>query len=351
MLAVIESHPVQYHAPVYRALQTQFGIPVTAIYGTDAGVAVYHDREFGVSLAWDTDLLSGYDARFIRRTGSGRNSDSGEARARGLRALLKTLKPQAVMMLGYGSRFDREALCAAWRTGSPLLFRGETTDHAVVRTRPSAWVRDTMLRALYRRMARLLYIGKHSLQHYRRLDVPEEKLIFAPYCVDTAPFACDEVARVRLRGSTRSELGLRGTDIAMLFSGKISERKAPELLVQAAGQLPLHLRSRTVLCFLGDGQMKPALQSAANQAPEVRVRFQGFRNQTQLSRYYHAADALVLPSRWGETWGLVVNEALHHGLPCLVSEAVGCAPDLIEPGRTGQVFETGSSQSLASALL
>jgi glycosyltransferase involved in cell wall biosynthesis len=80
------------------------------------------------------------------------------------------------------------------------------------------------------------------------------------------------------------------------------------------------------------------------------VCFLGFRNQTELSRYYHAADLVVLPSVQSETWGLVVNEALRHGVPCVVSEAVGCAPDLIEPGVTGGVSETGSAPSLTSAL-
>ena len=85
-------------------------------------------------------------------------------------------------------------------------------------------------------------------------------------------------------------------------------------------------------------------------AGATTIYFLGFQNQTQLSPFYHAADLLVLPSREGETWGLVVNEALHHGLPCLVSEPVGCAPDLIENGVTGMVFETCSAQSLAAAL-
>src|SRR5262245_22758868 len=85
-------------------------------------------------------------------------------------------------------------------------------------------------------------------------------------------------------------------------------------------------------------------------APRVEVRFLGFQNQTQLSRYYHAADLLALPSRQLETWGLVVNEALHHGLPAVVSEDVGCAPDLIEPGATGAVCETGSAEGLARCL-
>jgi len=47
---------------------------------------------------------------------------------------------------------------------------------------------------------------------------------------------------------------------------------------------------------------------------------------------------------------LVVNDALHHGLPCIVSDAVGCAPDLIENGVTGAVFESGSEESLARTI-
>ena len=323
---------------------------MTAIYGSDIGVAGYRDAEFGVSLAWDTDLLGGYDARFLGRT-TGRGDDGvDEVRARGAGQLLRTLKPQAVMLVGYGSRFDREALYEAWRSRFPLIFRAETTDHSQARTQARAWLRDVTLRALYRRFARVLYIGQRSLLHYQRLHVPDTKLIFAPYCVETAPFDCDEASRVRLRREVRADLGLAETDIAVLFAGKISERKGPDLLLDAVRELPQELRSRMCLCFLGDGQMKAALQSAAADAPPVRARFLGFQNQTRLSRYYHAADLMVLPSRRGETWGLVVNEALHHGVPCVVSEAVGCAPDLIRPGITGHVFETGSSASLAGAL-
>jgi len=82
----------------------------------------------------------------------------------------------------------------------------------------------------------------------------------------------------------------------------------------------------------------------------VHVEFAGFKNQRMLSPYYHAADLLVLPSQHSDTWGLVVNEALIHGLPCVVSTAVGCAEDLVIPGRTGEIFDVGSRSSLVAAL-
>jgi glycosyltransferase involved in cell wall biosynthesis len=56
---------------------------------------------------------------------------------------------------------------------------------------------------------------------------------------------------------------------------------------------------------------------------------------------------LVLPSSFGETWGLVVNEAMASGLPAIVSDRVGCAPDLIQRARTGEVFPCGDVRGLS----
>jgi glycosyltransferase involved in cell wall biosynthesis len=76
----------------------------------------------------------------------------------------------------------------------------------------------------------------------------------------------------------------------------------------------------------------------------------GFRNQSELGEAYGLADCLALPSDFPETWGLVVNEALHHGVPCVVTDTVGCAPDQVEPGITGEIIG-GTSESIANGLM
>ncbi len=349
-LAVIETHPIQYHAPIYRTLQQRFGVPVTAIYGSDFSVVGYRDSEFGTEFAWDTDLLSGYSSVFLSRVQEGGARTVNEVSADGLRRILQQINPAAVMIVGYSPGFHREAFWAAWRGGYPILFRGETTDHTQQRSPLKRWARDSFLRWFYGRCAALLYVGRRSLAHYRRLAVPEHKLFFSPYCVDTTPFQTDEEARKTWRPACRAELGVAGSDRVLLFSGKLIPQKAPELVLQAVKRLPPDMRERTIVLYLGDGALRASLETLAKQEPRVRVRLVGFQNQRALSRYYHAADLLVLPS-WGETWGLVVNEALHHGVPCVVSDAVGCAPDLIEPGVTGEVFRSGSAEALASTLL
>jgi glycosyltransferase involved in cell wall biosynthesis len=350
MLAVIETHPIQYHAPVYRALQRDFGVPVTAVYGSDFSLAGYRDSEFGATFAWDTDLLSGYASVFLARVVNGGARSVDHTSARGLGDVLRQLAPAAVLLVGYSPRFHQMACVQAWKTGRPLLLRAETTDHAVRRSGTKGWLRDRALRWLYQRCSRLLYVGQRSNQHFRRLGFADEKLVFSPYCVDTTSFELDESARTRLRSTTRQSLGIAAERKVLLLSGKLVHRKRPDLLLRAIKELPPRLREQVHVLVVGSGDQQPAFEALAAESPVVAVTCLGFQNQSRLSAVYHAADVLVLPSDSGETWGLVVNEALHHGVPCVVSDAVGSAPDLIRSGVTGETFETGSAPSLASAL-
>jgi glycosyltransferase involved in cell wall biosynthesis len=82
----------------------------------------------------------------------------------------------------------------------------------------------------------------------------------------------------------------------------------------------------------------------------IAATFAGFLNQTEMPKAYVAADCLVLPSDYGETWGLVVNEAMACGLPAVVSDRVGCGPDLVEDGVTGRIFPFGEVAALAGVI-
>jgi len=347
-LVVISTHPIQYQAPVYRSLQTQFGVSTTVIYGSDFSVSGYRDREFGTKFAWDTDLLSGYTPMFLSRVAAGGAASAETVTAKGISAVLRQLNPSAILLLGYRFRFDLRVFFAGRRTGAPLLFRAEAADHNRQRSKAKQLIRDTFLRGYYRQFERILYIGQNAFRHYQRLGCRDEQLIFSPYCVDTTVFKVSDDDRISLRESTRAEYGIASNSIVILFSGKLVPRKAPQLLIEAVQHLPAQPKEKITLVFLGDGELRPSLEQA--EGSNAAVRFVGFQNQTRLSSFYHAADMLVMPSLAEETWGLVVNEALHHGLPCLVSDRVGCAPDLIKAGVTGEIFAAGSSSALAEAI-
>jgi glycosyltransferase involved in cell wall biosynthesis len=82
---------------------------------------------------------------------------------------------------------------------------------------------------------------------------------------------------------------------------------------------------------------------------EPHVHWPGFVQYPDLPAYYGLAEAFILASTI-EPWGLVVNEAMASGLPVLVSQRCGCAPDLVREGQTGFTFDPEYPDSIAAAL-
>jgi glycosyltransferase involved in cell wall biosynthesis len=115
----------------------------------------------------------------------------------------------------------------------------------------------------------------------------------------------------------------------------------------AASRLRAAGRKTTVM-VAGSGPLEGELRGRA--APlGVKLILLGFQNQTEMPTCYAAAEH-VLPSGARETWGLVVNEALACGRPVVVSDAVGCAPDLAADGSVGRSFPIGDIRCLAEAI-
>jgi glycosyltransferase involved in cell wall biosynthesis len=107
------------------------------------------------------------------------------------------------------------------------------------------------------------------------------------------------------------------------------------------------LEPHPYLVIVGDGEERVALERQA--AGLEGVRFCGFRNQSELPRFFDMATVFVLPSRH-EPWGLIVNEVMNAGRAVVVSDEVGCQPDLVQDGVEGCVFPAGDVAALTDAL-
>lgn len=71
-IAVLNSHPIQYFAPLYAYLSASSDIEVTALYLSDCSIRGAQDHGFGRVVKWDIDLLAGYDHRFVKNAASAR---------------------------------------------------------------------------------------------------------------------------------------------------------------------------------------------------------------------------------------------------------------------------------------
>ena len=343
-LAIVATHPVQYQVPWYRALAEQGGVELT-VYFALLPTPEQQGVDFGVDFAWDVPLLEGYRWEALENTARHPSLRGFLAsRTPGVGETLARAAPDAVIVGGWNSLPLVQALRASRRLGVPCLVRAESS---ALRPRPP-WVRAAH-RVLLSRFDACLAIGTANRQFYLRNGVPAERIFPAPYFVDDDRFAAQAARWLPERTSIRSGWGIASEEVCFLFAGKlVPKKRVLDFLAACAAARRSDPRVRALV--VGTGEMDSAARGFAARH-ESGAEFAGFLNQTEISRAYVAADCLVLPSDFGETWGLVVNEGMVHGLPAIVSDRVGCGPDLVLEGVTGRIFPFGDVESLARILL
>jgi glycosyltransferase involved in cell wall biosynthesis len=191
---------------------------------------------------------------------------------------------------------------------------------------------EPWVRAFIRAADAWMAYGTRSARDVIRLGADPARTAIAPI-----------VARLPERTKSRDPAGRTGGEpLRYLFVGRLIERKGVDLLLRA-----FHELERGELWIAGDGPIRSELENAT--ASDQRVHFLGHLKDQALHELYSETDVLVVPS-WYEPWGLVINEALAHGIPVIATDQVGAADDLVDPGTNGFVVPAGSSGDLAEAM-
>jgi glycosyltransferase involved in cell wall biosynthesis len=350
-LAALATHPVQYFAPVFRALAAMDGIDLKVFFGCPHGLGGEIDPFFKKPVAWDSAPAEGFAHEFVSDAPlsalAGRTGLGLAWRAAGR---IADFRPDAVLVFSYSPLFITAATLMLAARGARLMLRAETTDVDHERSGAKEALRGALLRLYYRAFDHFFPIGSNSRDHYLRHGADQARLSLARYAVDFDFFRKQAALWNPRREELRVEAGIAPGDKVLVFCGKLHGPKDPLLIAQALKLLPGEIAGRTWLYVVGEGDLREAFEAGVRQTLGARAVFVGFKNQSELGRYYALGDALVLPSRTGETWGLVVNEALQFGLHALVSSRVGSAPDLVAEGDTGFVFPYGDAAALARAV-
>jgi glycosyltransferase involved in cell wall biosynthesis len=350
-LAIVSTHPIQYYAPVFRALaQSPLIVPRVFYTWSQSAEGPVFDPGFGTKFAWDVPLLEGYDYVFVRNTAKRPGSDHFW----GIRnpALLHTISEwgaDAVLVFGWNLHSHLRAL-RHFKGKIPVLFRGDST--LLDRQTPiRRHLRKLYLRWVYSHVDRAIAVGRNNHDYYVWSGLSDERIAFAPHSVDTIRFGDPDEAHVKRAREWRNELGIEPEAIVFVFAAKLIAKKHPLLLLEAfvrmqssgSQRLPVHL------LFFGDGELEAMLRDHAR--GHGNIHFLPFQNQRTMPAVYRLGNVYVLPSCGpGETWGLAMNEAMASGRPVIASSRVGGARDLVREGVTGWIFESNSTQDLGRTL-
>lgn len=356
-LAYLVSHPIQYQAPLLRRIAEERDLELTVFFGSDFSVRGYKDEGFGVGVTWDVPLLDGYQHEFLPVI---RDRGTVSVTTPLNRGILRRLRGEngarafdVLWVHGYATVNAMHGMLAAKALGIPVLLRAESWLRDRSRHAAKLAIKKAFFGGLKNLVDGVLPIGSLNADYwtyYFGSDVPQ---FLMPYAVDNASFkrrSSDATAR---RAELMEEFGMVEARSVILFASKLQARKRCGDLVEAYANFVQRGARDGVpppyLLIVGDGEERARLEQMVREKGLAGVRFCGFRNQSELPRFFDVADVFVLPSEH-EPWGLIVNEVMSAGRAVIVSDDVGCQPDLVTDGVEGCVFTVGDVNGLTHAL-
>jgi len=346
-VAIVNTHPVQYQSPWFRALACRPDLQVTVLYCHKASPREQAQAGFGVDFEWDVPLFDGYAWEFLPNVAPTPGMDFWGMNTPDLSKRISRGEYDAVVLNGWHYRSAWQALQACLRSGTPIMARGDS--HLQSPRHPvKVAAKWPFYRLFIPRLDACLPVGAWSREYFLHYGARPSRVFEVPHTVDSDRISREASACMENRTELRRKWELPEADAVFLFSGKLIEKKRPLDFVRAIGQAR-RMGAKVSGLIVGDGALRPACESGARECAGA-IRFAGFLNQSEIVQAYVAADALALPSDGGETWGLVVNEAMVCGRPCFLSDQVGCSPDLIDPEKTGAIFPCGDVDRFAALL-
>ena len=223
-----------------------------------------------------------------------------------------------------------------------------------VNMRTAAWKRaakEVVVRLFYRYLDGALYISENNYNYHTHFGLPPERLFRSTFPVDRARLLAQVPDRAAARAEVRARHGIPQDAFVVTLCGKYVTHKRPADLA-AAGHAAAQAGANVWTLFVGEGPERAALEEFIAREKVANATLTGFVNQTALSAYYAASDAVASPSS-REAYSLVVSEAISFGLPVIASDQVGCVgpQDTARPGVNAIVFPCGDTARLQEAIV
>jgi glycosyltransferase involved in cell wall biosynthesis len=351
-LAYFVSHPIQYQSPLLQRVAADPSIDLKVFFYSSFSLKGYQDKGFGRVIEWDVPLTEGYDYHFLECWGSKqRHSWLLQPIAKDIAKLLYQGEFDVVWVHGWFWFCSIQAVLAANHLGIPVLLRGESNSLSEPTHPIKKRLKKFMLETLFDKVSAFLCIGTLNRHFYMNYGIQDNRLFLLPYAVDNAYFQKQSALAVPNREKLRRSLNIDPERPIILYAAKLIDVKRPQDLLAAYRLLSSDgmQEPEPYLLFVGDGMLRSILETQAKETGWQSIRFLGFRNQSEIPAIYDLCDVLVLPSGF-EPWGLAINEVMNAGKAVVVSDRVGCGPDLVKDSQNGRIFPVGNIAALAEAI-
>jgi len=252
-----------------------------------------------------------------------------------------------VLMMGYNDCGRIRIIRWCHRAGIPCWLFGDSNILGDYGGGLKEWFKPLAVRRIVGWCDGIFSCGRLGLQYFVKYGADPGRCFYFPYEPDYNLIGNLDSSVIR---QTRRRFGLSESRRRIVFCGRLTEVKRPDLMIAAFVALAPQ-RPDWDLLVIGDGPLRAPLQARLPADLWPRVTWTGFLDdQAAVSALYRSCDVLVLPSDY-EPWALVVNEAAAAGLAIVSSNIVGASAELVRDGVNGRLFPPGDLGTLTQCLL
>lgn len=337
-LVVLQTHPIQYYAPLYRALAGRGRIQIKVIYLSDVGVKPYRDPGFDRQVAWDIPLLEGYDFRILQAGKAIAGSGFWDRRDPSLAEILNEERPDWLLLYGYASVMNWQAVAWARRHGARVAYYSDTN----IRLMRRGWrvlARKVALRWFFSRVDAFFSPGEANFDYLRYFGVDPSTIVWCPFAIDTARFK-----------SARAKVGDAPVDF--IWAGKMIALKRPLDFVSAVEELVKRGRVPIRASMIGSGpSLETVRKAACNLVAQGILEFRGFVNQSDMPAELCRGRIFVFSSEHDQ-YGIAATEAAACGMALIVADVNGCVGQhaAARPGSNALTYAAGNVGALADCM-
>jgi len=322
---LITNIPNPYRVPLFNELSKQLkndNIHLKIIFANKT----YKRRLFQLN---ESDFQFDYTFLDNEAITVGNNNENTYFTYKGLYQQLKNENPDSIIVSGFSSATVKVFLYSLINRTPYIIWNGSIAKKG----RKDSFIRTLQRKLLTHFAKAFIAYGTKAKSYLMSIGAADEKVFIATNTVDTSFF---ETATNECRQSIHND-GLNH----FLYLGYLVPRKNVGLLIEIANELK-QKRNDFCIDIIGDGESREQLELKVKNLDLCEfVKFHGFKQKNELPSYFANTKALLFQTDF-DIWGLVLNEAMAAGVPCLSSANAGASFDLIQNNHNGFVVDYGN---------
>ena len=354
-IIAIHTHFIQYNTCIFQRLSEKFDLNVLLLsklntpvdFSNDISISV--DQGFGKSVNWTNPYEFDKYIYITNKYSINFNIFLIALSSLKIVSYVCSYKPKYIILFNHGVlQFCVSAIFRLLHI--PYLIRTEVVPQRYLPSSPLVFLRSLFLCLYYKHAAKVYTINSSAQRYLFSIGVPLSKVNICNYSHDTFQHRVDHEVASESKTAIRKFYNIKEDEYVLLYSGRLASEKNIFCVHEALSLIPELERSNLRFISMGAGPLEEEWERRMKSLMGDKFINISFIKQDKIFEIYSIANALVLPSSFNETWGLVLNEAIASDCIIFASSACGASTELRSLGNDVRIFTASSPLQLSDLI-